>query len=330
MRFSRPRGVRRASRAPTSGRGVAVVRLAQTLYKDYTIPMELYRIQVAARLSGVPVGLIRQWERRYGILAKPDRRAGGYRLYGPEDVDLLRHLRLETERGISIREAAAQIPARLSPPSPRPSGGEERPEIEALIAAARAGSAARVDEVLDRLLAFSPAPEAFDRVLAPVLRSMGDLWRRGEVSVAHEHLLTEAIRGRLVALLRGAPRGGTSLALCACFEDEAHDLGLVGAALELRRRGCSVVFLGARTPAAALGVMARTLRPSFVALASVVDRGPARFRRALDAHLAELPTGTRLVVGGRAAERYADDVRERWPQAMVGLEGIRRDEHAVG
>ena len=47
---------------------------------------EVLRIGELSRRVGVPVELLRAWERRYGLLS-PARTQGGFRLYGPEAVD---------------------------------------------------------------------------------------------------------------------------------------------------------------------------------------------------------------------------------------------------
>ena len=59
------------------------------------------RIGMAATLSGVPIGTIRVWERRYRVLA-PKRTPQGGRLYSMRDVARLRMLRELADRGHAI------------------------------------------------------------------------------------------------------------------------------------------------------------------------------------------------------------------------------------
>ena len=68
-----------------------------------------YRIQKVAELTGVPAGLIRAWERRYGVL-RPRRTGGGYRAYGEADVEILRRLKQLTAEGVPISDAVRQLP----------------------------------------------------------------------------------------------------------------------------------------------------------------------------------------------------------------------------
>jgi DNA-binding transcriptional MerR regulator len=64
----------------------------------------MYRIGTAARLSGVDAMTIRNWERRYKVLAV-SRGPGGQRVYSMEDIDRLRWLKSQLESGLSASEA---------------------------------------------------------------------------------------------------------------------------------------------------------------------------------------------------------------------------------
>src|SRR5690242_115142 len=86
------------------------------------ISMEVvFRIRHAAKMAGISPGLLRAWERRYRLV-QPRRTASGYRVYSPEDVELLSaaarlvsagHSISEVARlsGASIRRQADQLPA---------------------------------------------------------------------------------------------------------------------------------------------------------------------------------------------------------------------------
>jgi Hg(II)-responsive transcriptional regulator len=59
----------------------------------------------AAREAGLGVDTLRYYERR-GLLPRPARTAGGYRLYGSEAVRRLRFIRRAQELGFTLREIA--------------------------------------------------------------------------------------------------------------------------------------------------------------------------------------------------------------------------------
>lgn len=58
-------------------------------------------IKDVAERTGLAAGTIRMWEQRYGF-PKPERTPSGYRVYSPDDVELLRRVAAFRERGLSV------------------------------------------------------------------------------------------------------------------------------------------------------------------------------------------------------------------------------------
>jgi DNA-binding transcriptional MerR regulator/methylmalonyl-CoA mutase cobalamin-binding subunit len=275
-----------------------------------------YRIQKVAELTGVPAGLIRAWERRYGVL-RPRRTGGGYRAYSEDDVEVLRRLKQLTAEGVPISDAVRQLPdirrevkaADVTQALPR--GGNQVDELKARIleAAAKLDQGA-VGAALDEALAALPPVAAYELVMVPVQREVGERWHQGKVTVAEEHLVTHAVRVRLLSLLHGAPRLSRKHVVCACFPDEDHEVGLLGAALRFRYAGFRVTYLGARTPVEHLARTVLAVRPDLVALSAVNDDGRRAFQKTLAAVFAALPPKTRVLIGGSGAAAYDDVCRE--------------------
>jgi DNA-binding transcriptional MerR regulator len=272
-----------------------------------------YRIHIAAELSGVRVELIRAWERRYGVLT-PQRTPAGYRVYADRDVALLKRLKKLTDEGVAISEAAKLLPQLLAEldaePAPAATGPGPGQSLEAwlesALAAAGAYDQARVSAVVDEVLAALPPLRAFDDVLAPLQREVGERWHAGQLSVAQEHLVTQVVRARLVTLLHAAPNGGRKHAVLACFPDEEHELGLLGVALRLRHSGIRVTLLGQRLPATDLGRAVTELRPDLVGLSAVNNKGAEVFRDTLARVMEAVPQGMPVWVGGPAAQAHPD------------------------
>ncbi|MDY7232794.1 MerR family transcriptional regulator [Hyalangium rubrum] len=272
-----------------------------------------HRIHVAARLSGVREELIRAWERRYGV-PRPQRTPSGYRMYTDADVEVLKRLKQLTEEGVPISEAVKLLPGREAEPVRRP----RQPPVEVsgtavegwrarVLQAALAYDQRQVAEVLDEVLAALPPLKAFDEVLAPVQREVGDRWHAGALTVAQEHLVSQVVRARLVSLLHAAPENeGARHAVLACFPEEQHEVGLLGAALRLRHAGLRVTLLGQRVPARDLGQLVAELRPDVVGLSAVMDPGAKAFERQLAELLAALPPDCPVWVGGAAAQAHPE------------------------
>jgi len=277
----------------------------------------LYRIRVAAERVGISEGLLRAWERRYGVV-KPRRTAGGYRAYTDEDVEVLRRIKALTEEGVSIAEAArlaTDVKKSVRHPSPpvtsEPQGQSTVEDWKrGLLEAANQGDQARAESLLDEALAALPPVRVFEQVMSPVLVEVGERWHRGELSVASEHLVSHAIRVRLFSLIHGAPMNARRHAVCACLPDEDHEIGLLGVTLRMRYSGLRVTYLGARTPADQLGRLVRDVDPDLVALSSVNDHGATELKAHVKAILKAMPSHVPVYIGGANALRHGPMVQK--------------------
>jgi DNA-binding transcriptional MerR regulator len=64
----------------------------------------VYSIGAVARMLGIAVATIRNWEERYGTIV-PERSAGGHRLYSRDQMEQLRFVAAEVSRGLSAADA---------------------------------------------------------------------------------------------------------------------------------------------------------------------------------------------------------------------------------
>ena len=143
--------------------------------------------------------------------------------------------------------------------------------------------------------------EIDDAIIAPALWLIGDLWERGEISVADEHLATE-ISMRVLALQREAERlavsRGHHRVLLATPEGELHVVALRMLGNLLREAGYEVVMLGADVPPIALARAAERHEPDVVCLSATMPGGSDRLWVSIDEVQAARPEAG-FVVGGR-------------------------------
>jgi MerR family copper efflux transcriptional regulator len=70
--------------------------------------MEAMNIGAAAKVTGIPAKTIRYYE-SVGLLEKPARTEGNYRVYGDRDVATLRFVQRARQLGFSIKEVAGLV-----------------------------------------------------------------------------------------------------------------------------------------------------------------------------------------------------------------------------
>jgi MerR family transcriptional regulator, light-induced transcriptional regulator len=94
----------------------------------------------------------------------------------------------------------------------------------------------------------------YQRVIAPAMWRIGELWEQGEISVADEHLAT-ALTHQAMAGIYGPSLGHKvkpGRILMAAVEGEQHALGLRMAADVVELAGYETIYLGADVPTADL------------------------------------------------------------------------------
>ena len=254
----------------------------------------LVRIGELSRRTGVGVDALRAWERRYGLL-RPQRSAGGFRLYGTSDEERVRAMKGLIDSGVSAAEAArlAATQARAE----RQASIAATDHAERLAAALDRFDEADANAILDDAIARFTVEAVASRVLLPVLHQIGARWESSQISVAEEHFATALLRGRMLALGRTWGAGRGPLAVLACPPGELHDLGLIAFGLVLRERGWRIALLGSDTPIGSIADAVAKLDPDTVVLAAVTKEP---FEAVAD-EIRSLARRTPVVIGGEGA-----------------------------
>ena len=248
------------------------------------MPSGLNIAALSAR-TGVAPDTLRKWEQRYRIL-QPSRTPGGQRRYSERDVARVEWLRERLEEGYRISEAASLLGEEVEP------ARSKDEQLRAMLASLARGEAGEIGVRLDQAFALNGVEVTLERIVRPLLESVGERWERGRLSVADEHLVTEAVRSRLGHLLADVGGGVRGVAVLACAPGERHELGLMMATITLRRDGWKVFYLGADTPVDDAVALARRVSARFV--------GWSVTAHAHGEALAPAP-GITLVVGGAGA-----------------------------
>ena len=220
--------------------------------------------EVEARV-GVPATTLRQWERRYG-LPRPQRNASGYRLYSADDVSVIEFICRRLDEGVSASRAAELARAQFTAAPSRAFGiaPEAAPSevsgVAALVKLLLTADLAGAEVLLAQVHAAQGTESLLIHFIQPALKSIGEKWQRGEITLSHEHQASAFLRSKVAQLLdaAGHSRFGPKV-VAACGPNEYHEIGLLMLCVVLRRKGVQVQYLGANTPLGDLGIYARSV-----------------------------------------------------------------------
>jgi DNA-binding transcriptional MerR regulator/methylmalonyl-CoA mutase cobalamin-binding subunit len=277
-----------------------------------------YPIQLVVRLTGLSAHVIRIWEQRYSAV-EPQRTATKRRLYSQRDIERLNLLRDLTQAGHSIGQVA-HLPTdklgKLAATTPNlqaraPRAAAEAPKsvsfLEQCVAAVKSLDAHALDDALKRGATALGALGLLQRVVAPLAQALGDLWRDGIFTAAHEHFASAALR---VFLGNSAkPFGAMDHApvmVVATPAGQVHELGALLVAAAAANLGWQVIYLGASLPAAEIAGAAQQRRARAVALSLVYPEDDPRLEGELTLLRESLPGDVKLLAGGRAMPAYRE------------------------
>lgn len=289
----------------------------------------MYTIKQAATRTGVPVELLRAWERRYGIV-QPERTASGYRLYDDVALDRIRTMRRLVGEGWAPSVAAAAVlrgdapagsgsgaAAELGIHSSEDSGDRTEPSaepaladapslIEAFVTAAAALDTPRLEAVLDRMLAAGSFELVTDRLLLPALVALGNSWAGGRIGVAEEHAASHAILRRLAAAFQaaGRPTPASGATVVGLPPGCRHELAALAFAVAARRAGLPILYLGPDLPVEDWAAAARNVAARAAVVGAPTDDDVEAAARVAAAIRVAAP-GIVVAFGGRAARAAA-------------------------
>lgn len=264
---------------------------------------------VVVQRTGLTSHAIRAWERRYGAV-DPARTEGGQRLYTDAQVLRLRLLKRATEGGHAISTVASLGTEALAAMVGEDAGGDgdhgagRGAYLSECLAAAERLDAQALRESLMRAVVSLSAPVFVQELVGPLLQRVGELWEKGQMQPAHEHVVSTAVRQTLDWLLGRyeAPRSAPVL-VASTLQGDLHEFGAMLAAVVAADVGWRVLYLGPSLPASEIAMAAERSGAAVVAV-SIVDGDmgdPERANREVAALRSSLPEGVLVVAGGRRA-----------------------------
>lgn len=262
-----------------------------------------YRIGAVARLTGVSTHALRVWERRYTAV-KPNRSAGGDRLYSDADVQRLRYIKRLLALGHAIGDVASLPNEELTRlldmhAGPQSSAPPQAGTVERYLFHVERMDSAAAEQVLAGAALSLERREFIQGVVVPVLHEVGRRWQDGELHVSQEHMTSAMVRSHLGALLRLFSADPTApTAIAATLAGELHELGALLSAVTAAMAGWRAVYLGSNLPASEV-IHAAQVSAADTVLISVVGLDAEIAVREIQLIARSLPPHTRLIVGGQ-------------------------------
>ena len=266
-----------------------------------------YPIRAVSHLTGIAIDTLRAWERRYGAVT-PARDARG-RLYTDADVARLRLLQQAVSSGHSVGRVATlsdeelrrltAVKAALA----HPASPARRAALDsaAFGAALQTLDSAAIDQEFSRLAAVLPPGELVRDVLLPTLKGVGDGWHRRRGGIAHEHLVSSALRHLLGSFLRLHAR--RDIPICLLFttpSGERHEIGILCAAMLAASQGLRASYLGPDLPAREVVTAVTSANAHVLVLGLTLTGAGGAKQRDLRTIVRDLPSRVEIWVGGPA------------------------------
>ncbi len=274
-----------------------------------------YSIRAVADKTGLSAHTIRAWERRYGVIT-PDRTDSNRRMYNEVAIDRLILLRDAVALGHSIGMIAslptedlrklsmtAQL-ARTGASASTDFLDESMAAMQALDSEALAGSLVRATAVLG-------VDQFLHDVVMPLLEELSRGWEAGTIGIAQEHLATAVLRTQLdrIRISLQAPAYAPRL-LVTTPQGQTHELGAMLVSITAAREGWHVTYLGPNLPSGEIVAAAQLIGAQAVALSLVYPLADPLVVTELRALRAGLGADLPIIVGGRAADSYAEVLAE--------------------
>ena len=277
-----------------------------------------HSLRVVTKRTGLSTHVVRIWEKRYGAV-KPKRTGTNRRLYSDAEIERLTLLRLATVAGHGIGSLANLPLERLKVlvAKAEPAGQAQSatgktlslPESfqESCLIAVKQMDGRRFEQALQRALIALGHQGLLRQVIAPLAQSIGELWRAGEVTAAHEHFLSASLKIFLGQMARqfAIPDNAPGI-IVATPVGQLHELGALMVNTAAAHLGWRTIYLGTSLPAAEIAGAAAQNRVTAVALSIVYPEDDPGLAQELANLRRFLPPHVQIITGGRAAAAYGE------------------------
>jgi len=288
---------------------------------------EGFRIKDVARLTGLSPQVIRKWERRYRFFS-PERTPNGYRSYHEDDLQLLLYICAQLDQGrsigqlaqkgtLSLKEEMSQNPVEiLGVPF------KFRPLALRIIHAARMNNPTIVEEGILGIIQKLGMDQALFQVFFPMLRTVGDLWHKGEIGILGEQGITQTVRRYLIEVNRLNQPNTGPVATIACFPGDNHEIGALSAMRILHQKGWQTNYLGPNPTTELIHLACQKRQSKLVVLSCIVEPASEDMKELVNDLTRMILPLCPIIVGGKGATLFIDWFERRGIQFIGDIGGL--------
>ncbi|RYY65063.1 MAG: MerR family transcriptional regulator [Chitinophagaceae bacterium] len=259
-----------------------------------------FTIKELETLTGIKAHTIRIWEQRYRFL-KPSRTSTNIRTYNNEELKTLLTVALLNKYGYKISRIDGMDADQRHREVLQLEFEEAREEhlVNELIGCMVDLEAAGFERHLDSYLQRHGLERTITGLVFHFLEKTGILWQTGRVNPAHEHVVSNIIRQKVICGIEALPRmtGGGPLLLLLLPEGEHHELGLLYVSYLLRARGHHVLYIGANTPLRDALYVVKLKNPEYIYMHLTAVHHRPQFTRFLQGLCTGAPASKVLLSG---------------------------------
>ncbi len=269
-----------------------------------SVPKSLTTKEVA-RLCCVSDATVKRWEDA-GFL-KSERTTGGHRRFRVEEV-----ARFQREQELGLKQfngynSVLSISARR-----RDNKNYSDSELFHSLIVGCEEEAANI--LINSYLNDKSLEQIFDKLIAPAMFRIGELWIEGELTIAEEHLATRTILCALHKLRSLVPvsESNGKTAICCSIEGDFHELPTHFVQMIFENEGFEVINFGTNMPLYALCEEISKHSPTIVCISSTILNDIERLSRDFSEFKEKIyKSDTNLILGGRAFQN--PQIRKRFP-----------------
>ena len=275
-----------------------------------------FSIRELEALSGIKAHTIRIWEQRYNFL-KPSRTQTNIRTYNNDELKTLLTVALLNKYGYKISHIDEMDPQeRASHLLKLPDKNALRENlVNELIGYMIDLNCSGFESLLNEYLQENGIENTIEKLVFLFLERVGILWQTSKIIPIQEHIVSNIIRQKIISAIEHAntnhPKKKTFLLLLP--EDEHHEMGLLYVYYLLKKRGFTVIYLGASVPLVDIQYINQKKKPDFLYLH--ITSFP--YQHNLSKYFNSLQTitnGSNVILSGSAISSYKKPLPDNFIQ----------------